>query len=95
MTTFVKFMVSGTEFLLLCTLERTCHCLSKRSTLKVADGMMAYYQSLIIFIIGLFSLMVIKRVQQGKVLYLHGGWLPYGQYSCSRNGSKLHFQREK
>jgi len=42
-----------------------------------------------------FFPMVTKRVQQGKVLYLHGGWLPYGQYSCSRNGSKLHFRREK
>ena len=41
---------------LLCTLERTCHCLLKRSTLKVTDGMMTYYQRLTIFIVGLFSL---------------------------------------
>ena len=41
---------------LLCTLEKTCHCLLKRSPLKVADGMMTYYQRLTIFIVGLFSL---------------------------------------
>ena len=39
--------------------------------------------------------MLTKRVQRGKVLYLHGGWLPYGQYLCSRDGLMLHFQREK
>lgn len=36
-----------------------------------------------------------RRVQRGKVLYLHGGWLPHGHFSCSRNGLKLHIQREK
>ena len=35
-----------------------------------------------------------RRVQRGKLLYLHGGWLSYGQYSCSRTGLKLRFQRE-
>ena len=39
--------------------------------------------------------MLTKRVQPGKVLYLHGGWLPYGQYSSSRDRLKLHFHREK
>lgn len=34
-----------------------------------------------------------RRVQRGKLLYLHGGWLPYGQYYCSRNGLKLKLQR--
>ena len=42
-----------------------------------------------------FPEMHTKRVQRGKVLYLHGGWLPYGQYSCSRDGLMLHFKREK
>ena len=42
-----------------------------------------------------FPEMLTRRVQRGKVLYLHGGWLPYGQYSCSRNGLKLLLQREK
>lgn len=34
-----------------------------------------------------------ERVKRGKALYLHGGWLPYGHYSCSRNGLKLNLQR--
>jgi len=42
-----------------------------------------------------FPEMLTRRVQRGKVRYLHGGWLPYGQYSCSRNGLKLLLQREK
>ena len=29
----------------------------------------------------LFPEMVTKRVQRGKLLYLHGGWAPYGQYA--------------
>ena len=37
---------------------------------------------------------ITRRVQRGKLLYLHGGWLSYGQYSCSRTGLKLRFQRE-
>ena len=36
-----------------------------------------------------FPEMVTERVKRGKVLYLHGGWLPYGHYSCSRNGFKV------
>ena len=35
-----------------------------------------------------------RRVQRGKLLYLHGGWLSYGQYSCLRTGLKLRFLRE-
>ena len=35
------------------------------------------------------------RVKRGKVLYLHGGWLPFGHYSSSRSGLKLTLQREK
>lgn len=42
-----------------------------------------------------FPEMLTRRVQRGKVPHLHGGWLPYGQYSCSRNGLKLLLQREK
>ena len=38
--------------------------------------------------------MLTRRVQRGKLLYLHSGWLSYGQYSCSRTGLKLRFQRE-
>lgn len=41
-----------------------------------------------------FPEMLTKRVQRGKLLYLHGGWLSYGQYSCSRTGLRLRFQRE-
>ena len=40
-----------------------------------------------------FPEMLTERVKRGKVLYLHGGWLPYGHYSCSRNGLKLKLQR--
>jgi len=63
------------------------------STLKIADCLMIFYQRLIIFIEGLSFLT--RRIQRGKVLYQHGGWLPYRQYSCSRNGLKLLLQREK
>jgi len=42
-----------------------------------------------------FPEMLTRPVQRGKVLYLHGGWLPYGQYSCSRNGLKLRLRRGK
>ena len=41
----------------------------------------------------LYPEMLTKRVERGKVLYLHGGWQPYGQYSCSANGLKLRFSR--
>ena len=39
----------------------------------------------------LYPEMLTKRVERGKLLYLHGGWQPYGQYSCSENGLKLRF----
>ena len=29
-----------------------------------------------------FPEMLTEGVKRGKVLYLHGGWLPYGHYSC-------------
>ena len=41
----------------------------------------------------LFPEIPTKRVERGKLLNLHGGWLPYGQYSCSVNGLKLSFSR--
>ena len=41
----------------------------------------------------LYPEMLTKRVERGKLLYLHGGWQPYGQYSCSANGLKLRFSR--
>ena len=41
----------------------------------------------------LFPEMLTKRVERGKLLYLHGGWQPYGQYSCTVNGLKLRFNR--
>lgn len=40
-----------------------------------------------------FPEMLTRRVQRGKLLYLHGGWIPYGHYSCSLSGLKLTFQR--
>lgn len=40
-----------------------------------------------------FPEMITERVKRRKVLYLHGGWLPYGHYTCSRNGLKLKLQR--
>ena len=45
------------------------------------------------FKIALFPEMLTKRVERGKPLYLHGGWQPYGQYSCSVNGLTLSFSR--
>ena len=42
----------------------------------------------------LFPELLTKRIQRGKLLYLHGGWLPYGQYSCTRTGFKLRFVRQ-
>ena len=41
----------------------------------------------------LFPELLTKRVERGKLLYLHGGWLPYGQYSCTVSGLKLRFNR--
>ena len=41
----------------------------------------------------LYPEMLTKRVERGKLLYFHGGWQPYGQYSCSANGLKLRFSR--
>ena len=41
----------------------------------------------------LFPEMVTKRVQRGKLLYLHGRWAPYGQYACTAKGLKLTFKR--
>jgi len=41
----------------------------------------------------LFPEIVTKRVEREKLLYLHGGWLPYGQYSCTVSGLKLRFNR--
>ena len=40
-----------------------------------------------------FPEMLTRRVQRGKLLYIHGGWIPYGHYSCSLSGLKLTFQR--
>ena len=37
--------------------------------------------------------MLTRRVQRGKLLYIHGGWIPYGNYSCTSNGLKLTFLR--
>ena len=42
----------------------------------------------------LFPELLTKRVQRGKLLYLHGGWQPFGHYSCSRTGLKLRFERQ-
>ena len=57
--------------------------------------MMISYQKLIFSIEGLFfPEMLTRRVQREKVLHLHGGWLPYGHYSCSKNGLKLILQME-
>ena len=41
----------------------------------------------------LFPEILTKRVERGKLLYLHGGWIPYGQYSCAVSGLKLRFNR--
>ena len=41
----------------------------------------------------LFPEILTKRVERGKLLYLHGGWIPYGQYSCTVSGLKLKFNR--
>lgn len=41
----------------------------------------------------LFPEILTKRVERGKLLYLHGGWIPYGQYSCTVSGLKLRFNR--
>ena len=40
-----------------------------------------------------FPEMLNRRVQRGKLLYIHGGWIPYGNYSCTSNGLKLTLQR--
>ncbi|XP_078372649.1 uncharacterized protein LOC144656291 [Oculina patagonica] len=42
-----------------------------------------------------FPEMLTKRVERGKLLYLHGGWIPFGHYSCSANGLKLRFSRSQ
>lgn len=42
----------------------------------------------------LFPEIIIRRVQRGKILYLHGDWLPYGQYCCTSTGLKMRFQRQ-
>ena len=43
----------------------------------------------------LFSeiLIITKRVERGKLLYLHGGWILNGQYSRTVSGLKLKFNR--
>ena len=41
----------------------------------------------------LFPEILTKRVERGKLLYLHGGWIPYGQHSCTVSGLKLRFNR--
>lgn len=42
----------------------------------------------------LFPEILTQRVKRGKLLYLHGGWIPYGQYTCTHaRGLKLTFQR--
>ena len=41
----------------------------------------------------LFPEILTKMVERGKLLYLHGGWIPYGQYSCTVSGLKLKFNR--
>ena len=40
-----------------------------------------------------FPEMLTRRVQRGILLYIHGGWIPYGNYSCTSSGLKLTFQR--
>ena len=45
------------------------------------------------FKLAFFPEMVTKRVERGKLLYLHGGWVPYGQYTCTVSGLKLRFHR--
>ena len=42
----------------------------------------------------LFPELLTKREQRGKLLYFHGGWLPFGHYSCTRTGFKLRFKRQ-
>ena len=42
----------------------------------------------------LFPELITRQVQRGKILYLHGGWLPYGQYCCISTGLKMRFQRQ-
>ena len=37
--------------------------------------------------------MLTRRVHRGKLLYLHGGWIPYGNYTCTSSGLKLTFHR--
>ena len=36
-----------------------------------------------------FPEMLTRRVQRGKLLYIHSGWIPYGHYSCSLSGLTL------
>jgi len=40
-----------------------------------------------------FPEMLTRRLQRGKLLYIHGGWIPYENYSCTSSGLKLTFQR--
>ena len=43
----------------------------------------------------LFSLSFLPdECSGGKILYLHGGCLPYGQYCCKRAGLKMRFQKQ-
>ena len=42
-----------------------------------------------------FPEMLTRRINRGKVLYLHVGWLPMDNTPVQRNGLKLLLQREK
>ena len=57
-------------------------------------GRVTFCPRLIFSTEGLFSLSFLPKEYSGKLLYLHGGWLPYGQYSCTRTGFKLRFERQ-
>ena len=41
----------------------------------------------------LFPEILTKGVEIGTLLYLHDGWIPYGQYSRTVSGLKLRFNR--
>ena len=52
-----------------------------------------HFPDLSTFSKGHFPEILTERVERGKLLYLHGGWIPYGQYSCTVSGLKLRFNR--
>ena len=77
-------------FMLLCTLVRKCLFSKKKFLWKAFAGIKNSYLDIKR---ALYPEMLTKRVERGKLLYFHGGWQPYGQYSCSANGLKLRFSR--